>query len=223
MVDRRLHVLVEGQTEELIVRDVIEPHLSGMGWLVSTSIVATKRPAGGPAHRGGVASWAKLNREITRLLNDSGLAVLTTVIDYYAFPDDAPGMATRPAGDPFHKVCHVEQQLAAAIGDHRFLPHLTLHEVEAWVFAAATELGDLYGNAALTDRLRADVRAAGGPELVNDGPKTAPSKRLMRYRPGYVKTMDGPLAIADLGLPVLRRSCPHLDAWLDKLDQSRGT
>jgi uncharacterized protein DUF4276 len=67
------------------------------------------------------------------------------------------------------------------------------------------------------NRLFQDVKAAGGPELVNDGPETAPSKRLLRYWPTYVKTMDGPLAIAELGVAKLRAQCPHLDAWLTDL------
>jgi len=90
------------------------------------------------------------------------------------------------------------------------------------VFAAARQLGDVYGDAELVERVRADVVRAGGPELVNDGRETAPSKRLARYRPGYAKTIDGPLAIAELGLVELRRQCPHLDQWLTKLDQSQG-
>jgi len=231
MVDRRLHLLLEGQTEEVIVRDVLKPHLDSMGWLVCHSIVAISRRAGEPAHRGGVTSWGKLRWEITRLLTDSGLDVLTTVIDYYGLPADVPGMATRPSGDPLCRVRHVERALAASIGDPRFLPHLTLHEIETWVFAAAPQLGDLYADAALVERLKADIADAGGAEFVNDGHTTAPSKRLARYKPGYAKTSDGPLAVEELGLPALRRQCPHLDAWLtalerslvpDQLDQSEG-
>jgi hypothetical protein len=219
MADRRLHLLVEGQTEEAVVREVIQPHLDTAGWLVTASILATKRPAAGPARRGGVTSWAKLEREIRLLLRDSSLHTLTTVIDYYAFPPDAPGMATRPAGDPWQRVEHVEAALAAAIGDRRFVPHLTLHEVETWVFAAARQLGDWYGDPELARCLLADSAGVGGPELVNDGPETAPSKRLKNYRPGYMKTLDGPLVIAELGLPALRVTCPHLDRWLAELER----
>jgi hypothetical protein len=32
------------------------------------------------------------------LLRDSSTTVLTTMLDYYAFPGDAPGMADRPHG-----------------------------------------------------------------------------------------------------------------------------
>lgn len=217
MSDRRLHLLVEGQTEEIVVGDVIQPYLDSTGWLVTTSILATKRPAGGPKHRGGVTSWAKLEREIRLLLRDTSLDVLTTLIDYYAFPSDAPGMATRPAGDAGERVEHVERAMAAAIGDQRFVPHLTLHEMESWVFAAADQLGEWHGSPELAARLRDDCLRAGGPELVNDGPKTAPSKRLLSYHPGYMKTLDGPLAIAELGLAELRACCPHLDQWLTDL------
>jgi hypothetical protein len=33
-----------------------------------------------------------------------------------------------------------------------------------------------------------------------------------------VKTLDGPLAVAELGLPGLRALCPHLDRWLVGLE-----
>jgi hypothetical protein len=93
---RRLHLLVEGQTKEIVVNNVIEPHLRTRGWSVSQSIVTTKRPTTGPAHKGGVSSWSKLERDITLLLRNKELNVLTTLFDYYAFPADSPGMSSRP-------------------------------------------------------------------------------------------------------------------------------
>lgn len=215
---RRLHLLLEGQTEETIVRDVLDPYLNGLGWRVSYSIIKTKRPAVGAAYRGGVTSWKHVEREVRLLLRDTSLDVLSTLIDYYGFPDDAPGMADRPSGDAVARVVHVERALADAIADRRFRPHLVLHEIEAWVFAAAAELGACFDDDQLAGRLISDARTAGGPELVNDDPRTAPSKRLLRYCPGYVKTLDGPLAIAELGVPALRTKCPHLDVWFAGLE-----
>ncbi|MFE2756120.1 DUF4276 family protein [Actinosynnema sp. NPDC059335] len=215
---RRVHLLVEGQTEEVVADSVIRPHLEGLGWITSLSLVKTKRPAAGPSHKGGVTGWGQIRRDIGLLLNDTSIDVLTTLFDYYAFPADCPGMADRPSGDVYERVGHVERCLADAVGDRRFRPHLVVHELEAWVFAAADALGQVLGED-LADRLRGDVRAAGGPELINDGPATAPSKRLLDYCPGYVKTIDGPLAIQDLGLARLRAECPHLDAWLHLFEQ----
>jgi Domain of unknown function (DUF4276) len=215
---RRVHLLVEGQTEEVVANTVILPHLHSLGWSTSLSLVKTKRPAGGPAHKGGVTSWRQVALDVGLLLHDTSLDVLTTMFDYYAFPDECPGMADRPVGDVYRRVEHVERCLADAVGDRRFRPHLVLHELEAWVFAAADELGLLHG-LELAERLRRDVAAAGGPELVNDGPATAPSKRLLDYCPTYLKTSDGPAAVEELGIGRLRAVCPHLDAWLRTFEE----
>jgi hypothetical protein len=212
----RLHVLVEGQTEETVLRDLLQPHLEVAGWHVTHSLIKTKRPASAPSHKGGITNWRQVERDVRLLLHDSSLTVLTTLFDYYAFPPASPGMDSRPSGDPYVRVKHVESALVEAIGDRRFRPHLVLHELEAWVFAAAEQLGWILG-ADLASRLREDVAAAGGPELVNDSPATAPSKRLLSYCPTYAKTMDGPLALTELGLAELRAQCPHLDEWLRSL------
>jgi hypothetical protein len=141
-----LHILCEGQTEEVIARDVIEPHFSAHGLWVSWSIFTTKRPAGGPAFKGGISNWPKLERELRRLQQDSSTTVLNTMFDYYAFPPDAPGMADRPNGSPYDRVRHVESALVKAIDDKRFLPNLVLHEIEAWVLADCSRLGQVMGD-----------------------------------------------------------------------------
>ncbi|HEX5401244.1 MAG TPA: DUF4276 family protein [Pseudonocardiaceae bacterium] len=127
-------------------------------------------------------------------------------------------MITR-AGDPFQRVRHVEDAMSAAIGDRRFVPHITLHERESWVFAVADQLGGWLDDPELARRMRAGSAAAGGPELVNDSLATAPSKRLLSYRPTYDKTLDGPAAIMELGVPAPRAQCPHLDGWLAELER----
>lgn len=217
---RRVHILVEGQTEEIVVRDVIAPELVPDIWLQPV-LLTTKRPAAGSSHKGGVSTWAKIEKDIRLLLRDSSASHVTTLLDYYGLPSDAPGMATRPSSTAYERVAHVEEQMRLAIGDSRFVPHLVLHETETWVFAAAQQLGELLGDAALAAALVKQVLDAGSPELINDGPSTAPSKRLVAAYPAYNKTQDGPLAIAELGLPALRSQCPHLDRWLQRLLEER--
>ncbi|MFD2471544.1 DUF4276 family protein [Amycolatopsis silviterrae] len=216
---RRMHLLLEGQTEENVVTMVLQPYLESLGWTVAKSVVITKRMANGAAYRGGVSSWAKLADKISKHLNDSSLHVLTTLFDYYGFPSDAPGMDSRPRGSAWHQVEHVEEALATAIGDPRFIPNLILHETETWVFAAADQLGELLGSDSLAGRLRNDVKTAGDVELVNDSPETRPSRRLEKYFERYSKTTDGPLAIDELGIEALRAQCSHLDRWLGCLEQ----
>jgi uncharacterized protein DUF4276 len=215
---RHLHILCEGQTEEIIARDLIEPRFAGKDAWVTWSIFTTKRPAGGPAFKGGLSTWPKLESELRKLLRDSSTTVLTTMLDYYAFPGDAPGMADRPHGSPHDRVRHVESALAKAIGDKRFLPNLVLHETEAWVLADCRRLGEVMGDPGPAAELERIVRLESGPELVNDGVDTAPSKRIMHAYPRYAKTIDGPLVIADVGLDSIRSSCPHTDDWLREIE-----
>lgn len=181
---RRLHLLVEGQTEEIVARDVIASRFTDPDVWTTFSIYKTKRPAGGPAHKGGLSHWAKLRQELRLLLQDSSITVLSTLFDYYAFPEDAPGMTDRLNGTPYDRVAHVERALLAAIDDKRFLPHLVLHEMETWVLADCPRLGEVMGDSEAPDGLSEVVREEGGPELVDDGVHTAPSKRILNaYTP----------------------------------------
>ncbi|MGN9782530.1 DUF4276 family protein [Nonomuraea sp. ZG12] len=210
---RRLHILCEGQTEETVAREVITPYLQCADVFVTRSILTTKRPAGGTSYKGGLSTWGKLATEIRLLLRDSSITTLTTLLDYYGLPADTPGMTTRPPGSPYDRVAHVERAMGQAIGDPRFLPHLVLHEIEAWVILGHEALGELTGDAALSHAAQAIVTDAQGAELVNDGADTAPSKRLLRLYPRYRKTSDGPLVIAEIGIDAIRKGCPHADAW----------
>ena len=56
------------------------------------------------------------------------------------------------------------------------------------------------------------------PEDINDSPLTAPSKRIEELYPGYQKTLHGPLALLEIGLPALRRECRHFGGWLTRLE-----
>jgi hypothetical protein len=45
-----------------------------------------------------------------------------------------------------------------------------------------------------------------------------PSKRILRAHPAYRKVVDDPDAIELLALDDFRTACPHLDAWLKRLE-----
>lgn len=125
---------------------------------------------------------------------------------------------TAPYGSPHDRVKHVESALAEAIDDARFVPHLVLHEIETWVLADCRCLGEVMGDPRPAADLERIVQRESGPELVNDGVDTAPSKRIMNAYPQYAKTIDGPLVIAEVGLDAIRSFCPHADDWPRELD-----
>jgi hypothetical protein len=220
---RQVHVLVEGATEERLVGQVLQPELSSRGAWLTPVALKTRRAAGRPHDKGGVSRWPKIAHDIKALLRNSAVDTVTTMLDLYGLPSDTPGLANAPTGDPYTRVRHVEDAMARAVDDRRFLPFLALHETEAWVLAAAAELSELVTAPRPAADLTAQVTAAGGPELVNDGPDTAPSKRILKAYPSYRKVVDGPDAIELLGLDALRAACPHLDGWLKQLEDGAPT
>jgi hypothetical protein len=56
------------------------------------------------------------------------------------------------------------------------------------------------------------------PEIINDGPNTAPSKRLHRCFENYQKSVDGLLAMDADVLPDLRFACPRFGGWIARLE-----
>jgi hypothetical protein len=216
---KRALVLVEGQTEEAIVGRVLGPHLRGHGVELTPTVVVTRRVrTAAPDFRGGVSSWNQLHRDIVSLLGYTNVLAVTTFLDYYRLPEDVPGMQTRPTASSHDQVQHVESEIDAEIGSHRFRSYISLHETEAVLYADPATCGNYLQNPALEAMMAAAVAQAGGPELVDNGPATAPSKRLLAAHPQYRKTIDGPTLVEHIGLPVIRGNCPHFDNWLSWME-----
>lgn len=215
----RILILVEGQTEETFVRDVLSPHLLGHAKVIIPTLVVTKRVKNGPNFKGGISSYDQVKRDLLRLVRDTGAAKVTTMLDYYALPSDFPSYSTLPNAAPAARVQHLEQAFGADIADRRFIPYLSQHEFEALLFADPPSAAWVYENDAVVNHL-VQVRAefGGKPELINNSPATAPSKRVEAVFPTYQKPLHGPLASGAAGLSVLRASCPHFDAWIKVLE-----
>jgi len=185
-------------------------------------LLKTKRIKSGGTFRGGVTSMAQVLGDIRRLLGDSGASAVTTILDYYALPADFPGMATRPAGDAYARVAHVETSLSAAIDDARFDAHLVLHELheyEAWIFSDPDACWWVFGDASVAAKLREIAAGSGGPERIDEGPATAPSKRLIHAFDAYRKTLHGPMAVGAIGIGAVPSACPHAHEWLERLER----
>jgi hypothetical protein len=221
---KRVHVLVEGQTEETFVRDVLGPHLLTFQTALHVTIISTKKIKAGGKFRGGVTGYPQVRRELRNLLEDTGAAAVTTMIDYYALPDDFPGQANLPKGGTcYRRAEHLEGAFHADIPHQRFLPYLSLHEFESLLLVLPEEIGRALPKPAALDLLKADVAGFASPEEVNDGPTTHPSERIRRSVPGYQKRLHGPLIAARIGLQAIRESCPHFAAWLRRLEELPAT
>lgn len=219
----RLIVVVEGQTEEAFVKEVLKPHLDDRGVYTSATIVG-KMNAQRRGHRGrGGGHFRHWRKDILRILGGdrSDDLRVTTLFDLYGLPEDFPGLDEHKSdADTARRCSALEAALAAVFDDRRFIPYVQRHEFEALVLAALPslrELLDAEDDLAGLTTLEAVVSDT-APEEINDGATTAPSKRLLAHVPGFSKTLHGPLATGDTGLAPLREQCPRFDAWVSTLE-----
>ncbi|MBK7377957.1 MAG: DUF4276 family protein [Ignavibacteriales bacterium] len=216
---KKVLVLVEGQTEEGFMNRVLGPYLGSKEIYLTPTIIKTKREIRGPDHKGGVKSYRQVKRDLAPLLNDTSADIITTMIDYYALPSDFPGYNLRPAGNCYARVEFMENEFEKDINNPKFLPYLQLHEFEALVFASEDKLPTAFIN---VPRKIAQVAAVSNsfksPEEINEGPTSAPSKRLLNIFPDYQKTYHSQLILSQVSIDVLRAKCFHFNAWLLKLE-----
>lgn len=212
-----VYLVVEGQTEQTFVQDVLEPHLMARGVLVRARII------GEPRHKGGRIKYQRARRDIELLMRQFRRhrdVVFSTMFDLYGLSSDFPGRDATTEAMPSHqKVERLEQAFEAAIGDERFFAYFQLHEFEALLFADLSPLGSHYSRHDRADALAADVRGL-APEAIDEHPTTSPAHRIASFFPSYAKEKAtvGPLCAHDIGLPRLRAACPHFGAWLGRLE-----
>jgi hypothetical protein len=219
-MSKRVLILVEGQTEERFVKDVLGPAFFDRELFFHATILVTKRVKGGSNFKGGVTNFAKFKNDAQRLLNSAGGALVTTMLDYYRLPLDFPGMKSRPEhGTPLQRVTHVEAAIAKNFNSPpNFEPFLALHEFEAWLFSSMTELPRALTESRKQKEFQAIRASVATPEEINERPEFAPSKRIADLFPAYKKTLHGPTIAARIGLDQIRKECPHLNDWMNTLE-----
>jgi hypothetical protein len=139
----------------------------------------------------------------------------------YALPKDFPAyQEAADCRDPYERVALLESALAHDLGDERFIPYIQLHEFEALILADPQQLDweYLFESPAI-ERLVELTREA-NPEEINDGPETAPSKRIIAEIPAYEKQKAavGPFVAEKIGLDVLWQRCRHFREWMEKIE-----
>ena len=215
----RLNIIVEGPTEETFVRDLLAPHL-GQHQVFATARSAETGRRKGQIFRGGLVRYVKVRKDIESWLKQDSGALVSTMFDYYALPEDFPRPAAPRGSIPIHQwVSQLEQALVEDIRSSRFVPYIQLHEFEGLLFSDVEKTGSALGaTPQQIEQLRLIRAAFETPEHINDSPETAPSKRLLQLFPSYDKPAFGSLALGRIGLAAIRQSCPHFAAWLTRLE-----
>lgn len=211
-------VLVEGQTEETFVRDVLYPHLSSQGIFIRATLASSKKVKQGTTFKGGVTSYAKIKRDIQLLLMDTSASVVTTMIDFYGLPENFPGYDSIPSGSYQGKVKHLERAFETDINNQRFKAYLQPHEYEAFLFVSPKDTAHVFADHGKAKQVSAILSQFASAEEINDNPATAPSKRILSIFSEYQKPVHGPLIAARTGMENLRSHCKHFGEWLLMLE-----
>lgn len=228
----RLLVLVEGETEETFVNEVLAPYLHSLGFeSVSARILGNARQR---ERRGGIRGWDGVLKEIVSHLKSDSQCIVTTMVDYYGLPRSGVGAWPRRldsedfAGIGRADLVESEMQLQvdAALGIStpmsRFVPFVVLHEFEGLLFSDCGLFAEGINRPELAAPLQSIRDSFSSPEEINDSPATCPSARIRQLFPGYQKPLMGSLAAINVTLDRIRGSCPHFDGWLSRLVARAG-
>jgi hypothetical protein len=220
-----LYIVAEGYGEQGFLRECVAPHLGAKGVYARAALV------GQPGHKGGVRPWSAVRKDIANFLKmarSDRLVHVSMMFDYFRLPSDWPGRAEAVTKPMSQRAVHVEQCLAADIAQHLetgfwpnlFVPYVQMHELEALLLAEPHSLAAEFLNQDAAVEALAKSVAGIAPEEINDGPATAPSKRIINHLPEYEgrKAQAAVNVLYLTGLTVLRSRCPHFNQWLTRLE-----
>ena len=222
----RVIVVVEGQTEQDFVRDVLAP------WLGARGVYLSARLVGKPGHKGGVGEYRRARTDILILLKSEPVATVTTMFDFFRMPESWPGRREASAKPTAaERAAMVERAIlddvVAAMGpsfrSDRFLPYVQMHEFEALIFVDPSVTSEVLGSPGMAMNLQRIRSEFASPEEIDDGSTTAPSKRLESLFGNYRKRLHGPIITNRIGFEALRSACPHFAGWLESLLRCRDT
>jgi hypothetical protein len=216
---RKVLVYSEGPTEERFVKSLLVPHLLNFDVAAQPVIATTKVVKSGPNFKGGIGTYSRTRRELLHLLGDSSAHTVTTMVDYYGLDRSFPGREHPQGANAHERVMFVENEILRDIDDPRFLPFLTLHEFEALLFASPEGMAEaLPGGQSLGQRFRRIRDEFQTPEEIDDDIPTAPHRRILGLYTQYHKPLHGTMIASRIGLDVIRRECPHFNAWVTALE-----
>lgn len=212
---------VEGQTEELFIKEVLSPFLNNFNIHLVPTIINTKIVKGGNNFKGGLNTYKNLKKDIVNSLKNKSI-IVTTFVDYYGLPHDFPGYnETGKFSDSYSKVIFLEQKLKDDIGNERFLPYIQIHEFESLLFSSIYGFGDYFDSEIYLKEFQAIINQFPNPEDINDNLSTAPSKRILKIIPEYEKILYGSLICLSIGIENILQKCPHFSDWVNNLKSFR--
>lgn len=220
----RLHVLVEGQTEETFVNTVLRPHLADLEVWVDARCLSTKRKIRRRKNVGGILPYDEAKADLERWIKEDWNedSWFSTMFDLYGLPNDFPKFDdAKNQLDPLIRVEMLENAFHDEINYRRFIPYIQLYEFESVLFSDPQKFkSEFIGQDEAINNLIQILEQATSPEHIDDTQEGAPSKRIIKEVPEYEgrKASAGPLIAESIGIATIREKCRHFDKWLTSLE-----
>lgn len=216
---KNVYIYCEGQTEESFIREVLSPYFISVGIFVRPIICTTKRTLS-KKYKGGVNDYEKIKKELIALCKQHHNEYVTTMFDYYAMPDNTPGIdCSKP--DVYERIEQIERDIDDDIGQFNCSFHFMLHEFEGILFSNPDSFSLIADEDVVAD-IQAIRDSYPTPEHINSSPETAPSKRLQALIPNYAKIRNGTLLSKDMGIDIIMEQCPHFRKWIQSISTHAG-
>ena len=207
---KRLVFIVEGDTEIILVQNLIVPYLIKTGFRnsIHAQTIITNRKQ---YKKGGVTSYGKFRNEVIRTLAQ-GNVMVTTIIDFFKLPNDFPGYTMDSL-----RIKQIEKAIHDDFdNDPDFIPYIQRHELEALMFSDRAGFELVIDDNEKLRQIDAIIKEFPNPEDINNSPETAPSKRLQNIF-NYDKTGDGELIFEMIGIESIINKCPRFARWLETI------
>jgi hypothetical protein len=220
-----IFLIVEGQTEEQFYKNILKEYYvnpdGSYRHFFYVIVMPTKKNIYSRKQKGGRITYQACVDNVRRFLAGASHANLVMlVLDYYGLD---PSFKDNLSGTQFSldsRVDSIQDRLENDINDKRFKFRLQVHEFEAFLFSDPVAIADHFKQPSTFNELQKILNTFDdNPELINDNPKTAPSKRLDSLYGKFGKTTDGLIIARNIGIEIIRGKCRRFDKMCSEIDK----
>jgi hypothetical protein len=208
-----LIIVVEGQTEQEFVNDILRPYFAEHGiYHVSARLIRTSRSG-----KGGFVNFQHLQNDVNKILTKEQDAVVTTFFDFFRCPTNMPGYEEAIKKENHQEAVEIlETKMDELFGNTHFVPYIQLHEFEALLFSSNKGF-ETYWEDEQTEKAMEIIAQYPNPEDINSRPEKAPSKRIIEIKSDYDKVAEGNLLAMEIGIEEMLNHCPRFKQWIERL------
>lgn len=205
-----LGVVVEGQTEEEFVLNVLAEHFAPRQIRVDPKLIGEARRYG---DGGGNVSINELAEDMVILSETNDF--VTSLVDFYGFINKGK-MDVDQLEEAI--LTTIQEDESLQIGSEKFIPYVQMHEFEGLLFSDTASFASIEASDDSIMKLEEVRGSFATPEDINDNSETAPSKRIKKEILLYCKRRFGYIVAEAIGISKIREECPRFNEWLAKLE-----